>query len=154
MKKIIIYESIHHGNTEKIAHALAETLRADFKKAHEVSPEALKNYDLIGFGSGVYFLKLHQQLFKLAEQIDSLKNKQCFIFSTSGSSFGKFSHRKLRFILKQKEAEILGEFSCKGFDTYGIFGILGGINKGKPSEKDLEKARNFALELRKKKTVR
>lgn len=42
MKKIIIYESIHHGNTEKIAHALAETLRADFKKAHEVSPEALK----------------------------------------------------------------------------------------------------------------
>ena len=30
------YESIHHGNTEKVARAIAEVLGADLKKANEV----------------------------------------------------------------------------------------------------------------------
>ncbi|MBP2031888.1 flavodoxin [Clostridium algifaecis] len=34
MKTLIIYESIHHGNTERIGKKLAEILNADMVKAN------------------------------------------------------------------------------------------------------------------------
>jgi hypothetical protein len=39
---------------------------------------------------------------------------------------------------------IIGEFSCKGFNTFGPLKLVGGINKGRPNESDLNKAENFA----------
>lgn len=47
MKSFIIYFSIHHGNTEKIARAMAEVLSTDLVKPLEINPEALQEYDLV-----------------------------------------------------------------------------------------------------------
>jgi flavodoxin len=41
MKTLIVYVSIEHGNTEKVARAMAEVLGADTKKASEVDPNSL-----------------------------------------------------------------------------------------------------------------
>jgi len=41
----------------------------------------------------------------------------------------------------------VGEFSCRGWDTNGWLEKIGGINKGHPNEKDLERARRFAERL-------
>jgi len=41
----------------------------------------------------------------------------------------------------------VGEFDCKGFDTFGPWGKLGGIAKGHPDETDLDNARAFARAL-------
>ena len=43
---------------------------------------------------------------------------------------------------------VLGEFSCKGYDTFGPFRLVGGIAKGHPDAADLEDARRFYRVLR------
>lgn len=40
-----------------------------------------------------------------------------------------------------------GAFACKGWNAYGSFKLIGGINKGRPNDKDLENAREFAKRL-------
>ena len=54
MKTLIICVSIHHGNTEKIAKAMAEVLNAKLVKPNEVNINELAKYYSIGFGSGIY----------------------------------------------------------------------------------------------------
>lgn len=48
----------------------------------------------------------------------------------------------------QKGYTLVGEFSCKGLDTYGLLKTFGGINKGRPNEQDMEKAREFARKIK------
>jgi len=64
-----------------------------------------------------------------------------FIFSTAGINIPFINHRKLRSALRKKGFEIVGEFSCRGWDTNGWLEKIGGINKGHPNEKDLENAK-------------
>lgn len=52
--------------------------------------------------------------------------------------------------LLEKRFNVIGEFFCKGFDTWGPFKIIGGINRGRPNEQDLEKAKKFANDLKNK----
>lgn len=47
---------------------------------------------------------------------------------------------------------MLGEFSCKGYDTFGPFKLVGGIAKGHPDERDLENARKFYREIQARNT--
>ena len=147
MKALILYVSIHHGNTKKVAMAMAEVLNAKLAKPWEIKPEELAEYDLIGFGSGIYYWKHHRALFKLVEGLPEMKGKKAFIFSTAGIDVPFINHRKLRNALRKKGFEILGEFSCRGWDTNGWLEKMGGINKGHPDEKDLERARRFAEEV-------
>lgn len=147
MSAIIVYVSIHHKNTEKIAKAIAEVLNAELVKPWEVKPEELLKYDLIGFGSGIYYWKHHRALFKLINNLPEVKGKKAFIFSTAGISIPFINHRKLRRALRRKGFEIVGELSCRGWDTNGWLAKIGGISKGHPNEKDLEKARRFAKKL-------
>lgn len=56
-------------------------------------------------------------------------------------------HRELRAALIQKGFTIKGEFLCPGFETFGLFKLIGGFRKGRPNVKDLEKARAFAKGL-------
>ena len=43
-------------STEKIAKAMAETMNAKLVKVEDAQAEDLADYDLIGFGSGIYGL--------------------------------------------------------------------------------------------------
>ena len=155
---LIIYQSVHHGNTQKIAQAMAEVLDADIRKPSEVVIEEIKNYQLIGFGSGIYWGKHHPSIFKTVEKLTGLNGNKVFLFSTSGTSnAGNFLHNirhqvshfheHLRRELKNKDIEIIGEFSCKGFDTAGPLKQIGGISKGRPNQEDLENAKNFAQKI-------
>lgn len=149
MKIAIIYKSIHHGNTKKIAEVMAETLKADLFDLKDVNMDVIGKYDLIGFGSGKYFLRPHKKLRNFVEKMDDVNSKKAFVFSTSGD--GK-PMGWLEKNLSKKGFDVLGEFYCKGFDTYAFAKIIhrGGLNKGNPDKKDLENARNFAESLKKK----
>lgn len=142
MKTLIIYKSVHKMNTEKVAKTMAETINADILKVDEVRPEMLADYDLIGFGSGIFYGKHHKTLLDFADNLPN-QNKSAFIFSTSGGAM-KIFHRELRAILIQKGFIIKSEFTCPGFEKYGIFELIGGFRKGRPNMKDLNKARLFA----------
>lgn len=45
---------------------------------------------------------------------------------------------------------MIGAFSCRGFDTVGPFGFVGGINRGRPSDHDLDRAAALAARMRKR----
>lgn len=153
MKCLIVYQSIHHGNTEKIAREMANILDADLKKPQEIELNICDDCDVMGFGSGIYFSRHHKALLRFAENITCKKRKKAFIFSSSGLAETKHLNdfnKKLKDILVSKGFEIIGVYSCRGFDTWGPFKVIGGINKGKPGEDDLENARKFAQDLKNK----
>ncbi|MCK5177141.1 MAG: flavodoxin, partial [Candidatus Aenigmarchaeota archaeon] len=56
----IICISIHHGNTKKIAKAMAKVLDADILEPANIDILSLDKYELIGFGSGIYGWKHHK----------------------------------------------------------------------------------------------
>jgi len=149
MKVLIVYSSVHHRNTEKIAWAMAEVLGADVVRVEDAKPEDISKYDLIGFGSGIYRFKHHKLLFKFVRRLKSVDGKKAFIFSTSASLNGEKFHKKLRRELDKKGFEIVGDFNCPGWVTFGLLRLIGGVNKGKPDESDIENARKFARELTK-----
>jgi flavodoxin len=150
MKKLIVYVSVHHNNTEKIARVFANTLEADMKNPEQIDSNSLSVYDLIGFGSGIYFFKHHKSLLEFANRLPQSKNKKVFIFSTSGITKIKvlIRHGPLKTILQSKGFEVIGEFNCAGFDTVGPLRIIGGINKGRPNDEDLKEAEAFAKNLK------
>lgn len=150
MRTLIVYVSIHHKNTEKVANAMAEVLDAELAKPWKINPEELEKYDLIGFGSGIYWWRHHWALLKLVDNLPGMEGKRAFIFSTAGMDIPWYNHRALRKKLGEKGFEIVGEFSCRGWDTNGWLAKIGGINKGRPNEEDLERARRFAGKIRKK----
>jgi len=147
MKTLIIYMSVHHGNTEKIARKIGEVLNAELKKPYEVKPEELANYDLIGFGSGIYMFKHHKTLLNFIDNMPDMAKKPVFIFSTSGASGGKKYHKELRDKLIKKNCNILDEFNCLGWDSFGPLKMIGGINKNKPDDDNFKEAGEFAEKL-------
>jgi flavodoxin len=151
MKALIIYVSVHHGNTEKVARVMANVLDADLLDVKQANVGMLAQYDLVGFGSGIYFGKHHESLLDFADSLPMLRNGRAFIFSTSGLRKIPFVHdfdKPLRRRLQRKGFDIIGEFSCRGLDTYRATRLVGGVNKGRPNAEDLKQAEDFATGLR------
>ena len=146
MKTLIVCESWHHGNTKKIAEAMAEVLHAEIISPGDVNVEALADFDLIGFGSGIDHGKHYKGLLKCVDALPML-DKNAFVFSTRGAPRLGTYRRALKDTLAEKRFSIIEEFSCRGFDTNGPLRLVGGIAKGRPNEQDLQSAREFAKTL-------
>jgi flavodoxin len=148
MKKLIVCQSYHHGNTKKIADAMGAVLDAEVIKPPDASAERLGAYDLIGFGSGIAFGKHYKGLLKCVGALPAF-DKKAFIFSTRGAPRQGSHHDALNDLLTSKGLTIVGEFSCRGWDTYvPIFKLIGGIARGHPNEQDLRDVREFAQGLK------
>ena len=89
----------------------------DVVDATKINEKDLSGYDLIGFASGIYFGKMHQSVINFAE-VNLPENKDVFLMCTYG---GKPVFDSIKEIVKEKQGRIVGEFSCKGFDTFGPF---------------------------------
>jgi flavodoxin len=140
-------------NTEKIAKVMAKVLDAQIKWPDQIDPKELADYDMVGFGSGIYGEKHHKLLLDLADKLPQVTNRKAFIFSTSaimGKDKVAGDHKRLKEKLKSKGYIIVDEFACKGFNTNSFMKYFGGMNKGRPNAQDLENAREFALNLKKK----
>jgi flavodoxin len=151
MKTLIICISLHHKNTQKIAQQIGKVLEAKIISPDKVDISKLNTFDLIGFGSGIYYSLHHEDLFNLIDKFVHLNKKKAFIFSTSGSwnikylnDFNAPLHKKL----ESKGLEIIGIFNCRGYDTIGPLKHIGGLNKGKPDQKDLKNAAVFAQSIK------
>ena len=153
IKKLLVLVSYHHRNTEKIARVLADVLGAPIRSPMDVRSEEIQEYDLIGFGSGIYDGMHHKELLDLAERLPDTDGKRAFLFSTSAiinDDKVEKDHATLRNILQLKGYDIVDEFACKGFNTNSFLKYFGGMNKGRPNQEDLELAGKFALNLRKR----
>ena len=151
MRTLLILYSYHHQNTEKIAKVFAKVLDAEIKTPQEINIQELQDYDLIGFGSGIYGAKHHESILNLADSLPQVTNKKAIIFSTSAmineAKVAK-DHSLLRKKLQSKGYEIVGEFSCKGFNTNSFMKYFGGMNKGRPNAEDLKNAETFAQNIK------
>lgn len=151
MKTLIIYSSEYKKNTEKIANIFKEKAECDLVNVKNFKNINLDNYDLIGFGSGVYVESLSPKLFTIIEKLE-LKDKNVFVFSTSGVGM-KYYNKKLIKILISKGAINKGSFACKGsfkardFSNNKVFHIIGKLTKGHPSHKDLKNAEKFFVNM-------
>jgi flavodoxin len=151
MKILLVVYSYHHKNTEKIARVFANVLEAHIKAPQSIHPEDLQEYDLIGFGAGIDSGKHYQPLLDFVDQLPPVNNRQAFIFSTSaiqGEAKVAQDHALLRKKLQSKGYLIVGEFSCKGFNTNSFLKFFGGMNKGRPNAEDLKHAEAFAQNLK------
>jgi flavodoxin len=148
LKTIIIYSSTHHGNTEKVAHAIGDVLKADLHSLEKEKPSSisLEGYDLIGLGTGVKATKPYRKMMQAVDKLD-LADRKVFLFSTSaGNNLAEILPLKEK--VMQKGARLAGEFMCAGFfDWAFVKWFNGGYNKGHPDTADLENARKFAKSL-------
>jgi len=149
-KCLVIVYSYHHNNTAKIAHVFSEALNAEVKTPSQIVPGELREYDLIGFGAGIDSGRHYKPLLDLVDRLPNVNEKAGFIFSTSaiqGEAKVKKDHSLLRQKMESKGYTIVGEFSCKGFNTNSFLKYFGGMNKERPNSEDLKNAENFALNL-------
>jgi flavodoxin len=149
---LILCKSEHHGNTAKVARAVADTLGPDSLVAapEDIPYTSLDELGLVGFGSGVYFGQMAPALFAWLRGLPDAPEAAtpAFVFTTSGLPFlAKLWHAPLKKLLACKGFEVVGEFACRGFDTWGPLWFAGGLNRKHPDERDLERARAFARRL-------
>ncbi|MCR4817552.1 MAG: flavodoxin family protein [Fretibacterium sp.] len=146
MKTAILYASVHHGNTKKVAEAMAETLDADLFDLTKQENADISGYDLIGFASGIYYSNMHKAVRKFAESATFRPDQKVFLVCTCGMDSRDFT-KKVRKTLEDKQVEVLDSFRCRGFDTFGPLVLIGGIAKGRPNAEDLARAREYARNL-------
>ena len=149
MKTLLIVESKHCGNTRKVAKAMAEavpgTVITDTEgfKNHD-----LLDYDLVGFGSGIYAGSFDNRIVRLVNGLCD-KPAKVFVFSTSGGGDAA-NNQKLIKLLEAKNKTVIGSFACKGLNKFFFLRLIGGVNKGCPTNDDLRQAREFLQGLQAK----
>ena len=145
MKVAICYYSRHHGNTLKVAEALALEGETDLIDVTARQAVRLEEYDCVAFASGIYGFEFQKSVMEFARQYLP-QGKPVFFLYTYGGVKGSGA-KALRMIAQERGCPVLGEWGCRGYDTFGPFQLLGGIAKGHPDEKDLEEARRFYRKL-------
>ena len=146
MATAIIYYSKHHGNTKKLLDAIAASDSGvelvDATDKHELD---LSKYDRIGFASGIYYGKFAEQVLTFAK-VNLPTNKDVFFIATAGNPT-KNCFNSIAEVTEEKHCKELGRYISKGYDTFGPFKLVGGLNKGRPNEEDLQKAVEFYEEI-------
>ena len=148
---LILCKSVHHGSTDHVARAIAGVLGAVVLAPEQVPYASLERCSLVGFGSGVYYGRMHAALLDWVRGLTDAKvpTQPAFVFSTSGLPLlAKLWHAPLKRLLAAKGHDVVGEFACRGFDTWGPLWLAGGLNRKHPDERDLQRARAFAGRLR------
>ena len=148
---LVLCKSVHHGNTRLVAERIAKTLGAVVVDPDEAMLPTAGDLGLIGVGSGIYYGCFHKSIRDWLRRLppDAGRGHLAFVFSTSGLPFlSPVYHRWLRRSLEKKGFEVVGEFSCRGHDTFGPLWLIGGLNRQHPDDQDLRKAEQFADQLK------
>jgi flavodoxin len=154
-RRLIVVASLHRGNTRRVAEAMADVLGAEVVAPEDVTAETLRGCALVGFGSGVYYGRMHGSLFSLVRRLseahgaDAAAAPRAFVFSTSGLPFLATAwHAPLVRLLAEQGFDVVGAFACRGFDTWGPLWLVGGLNRAHPDARDFARAREFAARVK------
>lgn len=145
MKTAILYYSKHHENTKKLLDAIAAKHDVTLIDITKDPSTDLSAYDCIGFASGIYYSKFQKELLAYAEKYMP-DGKKTFFICTYGVKKNGYT-KAITETVQKHHAEILGEFGCLGFNTFGPFKLIGGIAKGHPDNTDLAQALSFYEKL-------
>jgi flavodoxin/ferredoxin len=148
-KALIVYFS-QGGTNARVADAIAAGLR---KAGYEIDLWNLKNgrppdfrgYQLLGIGSPVYYFHLPLNVSHYVQHLPDLGSIPAFVFIVHGS-LRIDTANWLRRTLERKGAREIGYFHCRG-EAHVLPLLRQGylFSPGRPSERDLVKARNFGI---------
>ncbi len=127
------------GNTKKVADAIAEA--AGVEAIDLTNP--VEGADVLFLGASMYAFTVDKNIKKFCGELTAANAKEIVVFSTSASDTS--THKKIAKCIKGKDIKLAEE-------RLSIPGQFMGMNKGRPNEKDLEGAKEFAkkvLEARK-----
>lgn len=143
-KIVIVYDSKHKGNTEKVLLKIKEKHpEIVLAKACDFASDDVDCCDAVGFASGIYYGRFSKTIEKLFEQSLTKSGAHKFFFIYTAGA-GKVGYEKtLRAKTEKSGKTCLGIFGCKGFDEFGPFKLFGGLNKGKPNENNFKNAIDF-----------
>ena len=144
MKSLIVYGSRHHGNTRKVAEYLAKRQKIDLVDAEAVKDIDYEMYDLIGFASGLDFGKFYPSVTELALKLP--RGKKVYALYTCAKDAQKYG-LQIAEIARKCDCQWLGKYGCKGWNTYGPWKLIGGMNKNHPSAEELVAAEQFYLDV-------
>ena len=145
-RTLILYASPHHGNTRRLAGAMAEAAGADLCDLLREPLPDLSGYELVGAASGIYYGKLHPKVLGVLRQLTPRPGQRIFLAYTCGLRYRAYEKPVLK-ELGQRGIDCAGCYSCRGYDTFGPFGKIGGIAKGRPSAEELRRGAEFLLRL-------
>lgn len=145
MKRILIlYASPHHGNTRRLVEAMAEAAGADLCDLLREPMPDLSGYELVGVASGIYHSKMHPKVLDALGQRMPRPGQRVFLAYTCGIRYRAYE-KPVRQALEQRGIDCAGCYSCRGYDTFGLFGKIGGIAKGRPNAEELRRGAEFLL---------
>ena len=121
-KAVILYASVHHKNTEKVVNYIASAIDADVIDLLKNRNPSIEQYELIILASGIYFGSFHKVI----------------VLYTCGIPYRNYAKSSEK-ILRENNANYISAFHCRGYDTYGPFGKIGGIAKNHPSQQDMNR---------------
>ena len=133
----VIYYSLT-GSTRKVAEAIATELAVEAEDVK--TKQRLAEDSFVFLGAGKYGPLRGWGLKRFIEEND-FRGRKVALFGTSGNGTGE-EVEALEKLVAAKGAEIAGSFFCRG-----EFLFL--INRGRPSNDDLGRARSFAREMAK-----
>ena len=146
MKTAIVYYSKHHGNTKKLLDAIAAENEVTLIDVTAQRPADLAEYDRIGFASGIYYSSFAKQILACAAE-HLPEGKDVFLLYTYAKKMGHYTNG-IRKIIEEKKGNIVGEYSCQGYNTFGPFKLIGGTGKNHPTKEEIEGAVSFYKKLR------
>lgn len=136
-RAVIIYASVHHHNTKKVADYVAAAIHADTVDILKTPEPDIGGYDLVIFASGIYFNRIHKTLQNYLDRT-SFQGKQTALLYTCGMHYMEFA-KPIEKMMKEQGADYKGSCYCRGYDTFGALKMIGGIAKKHPNQKDLDK---------------
>ncbi len=162
LNSVIFYFS-QQGSTKKIAEKIAEGLRhgghtCDLVRFTKISKDLelikyfeFKRYQLIGFGTPVYYFHPPYHLFEIFEALPDLSHAKGFLFCTSGGNPGATLF-KIKQVLDKKGIKIIdGCDRWKGFDQHRCYSHFPQSalpsSVGHPTEDELKQAKEWGSAL-------
>ena len=135
MSNVVYYQS-RGGNTKKVAEAIAKALEVEAKP---ITEPMVEEADILFLGSAVYAAQLDNGTKSFIDSLAGKKIGKVVLFGTSAGGrkpFGMMRKRleKLGFAVDEKDLFIPGAWFV--------------MNKGRPNEKDLAAAEEFARQFK------
>lgn len=142
---VIVYASNHHGNTRKLVEAISEDQNITLIDAAAEPYADLEGFDLIGFASGIDFGCFYDCVVQFLKNNLPEKKKVFFLFTCAKVSERFIS--RIREEAAKKKAECLGAYGCRGYNTYGPWKLVGGMNRNHPNAAEIAEGRRFLQSL-------
>ncbi len=149
MKTLIISFS-QTGNTRKVADCIQEGISeispsCEIADLSDVDKDKLAEYDLVGLGCPVFYLREPFNVREFMEELTGLKGKSWFIFCSHGSAMGE-TLLSMAECLEHQGIVVIGSHHTYADATLPFYPYPNYVT-GHPDEQELQEARDFGKKI-------